>query len=628
MDIMTLEKLNYNELKEVVKGYCVSGLGKALIDKLEPSSNLKIVNRRLDETSEGRRLIDASYHIPLVGIFNVLPYIDKIEKGSSLDPEDLAIMSDFLRGCRKVKSFIKDKEGYAPTLSSYGESITDLSFIEEEINRCIRGSIVDSNSSRELKKIRRGIDECENKIKEKLDRFLKNSENKQYIQEFFISKRNGRYTIPIKASYKNYVQGTIIESSSKGTTVFMEPSTVSKYTSELAILKVEESVEEYKILGMLTELINEKIREVKINIEVIAEYDMIWAKAKYSNDIDGIKPELNEHGYIKIVNGKYPLIKNPVPLNFEIGDDYRTLIITGPNAGGKTVVLKTVGILTLAVQSGFHIPAEEGTEISVFNKIFVDIGDNQSIENALSTFSSHVKNLAGIIKESSKSTLLLFDEIGSGTEPNEGAALAIAILEELYHKGCITIATTHYGEIKNFSQEHTDFENAAMEFKKDTLEPLYKLHIGKSGDSNALYISKKMGISDSIIERTRKYIETKKYNYDVINSSKVIKKKEEVEEVNLKYNYCMGDKVLLLDNNESAIVYKELDELNNLTVFYKKEFIKVNYKRVKLELTASELYPEGYDLNQIFISYKERKLEHDIIRGSKKALKKVRKSTI
>lgn len=628
MDIMTLEKLNYNELKEIVKGYCVSGLGKALIDKLEPSSNLKIVNRRLDETSEGRRLIDASYHIPLVGIFNVLPYIDKIEKGSSLDPEDLAIMSDFLRGCRKVKSFIKDKEGYAPTLSSYGESITDLSFIEEEINRCIRGSIVDSNASRELKKIRRGIDECENKIKEKLDRFLKNSENKQYIQEFFISKRNGRYTIPIKASYKNYVQGTIIESSSKGTTVFIEPSTVSKYTSELSILKAEESVEEYKILGMLTELINEKIREVKINIEVIAEYDMIWAKAKYSNDIDGIKPELNEHGYIKIVNGKYPLIKNPVPLNFEIGDDYRTLIITGPNAGGKTVVLKTVGILTLAVQSGFHIPAEEGTEISVFNKIFVDIGDNQSIENDLSTFSSHVKNLARIIKESSKSTLLLFDEIGSGTEPNEGAALAIAILEELYHKGCITIATTHYGEIKNFSQEHTHFENAAMEFKKDTLEPLYKLHIGKSGDSNALYVSKKMGIPDSIIERTRKYIETKKYNYDVINSSKVIKKKEEVEEVNLKYNYCIGDKVILLDNNESAIVYKELDELNNLTVFYKKEFIKVNYKRVKLELTASELYPEGYDLNQIFISYKERKLEHDIIRGSKKALKKVRKSTI
>ena len=492
MDKVTLEKLNYYELKEIVKSYCVSGLGKSLIDKLEPSSNLNIVNKRLDETSEGRRLLEASYHIPLSGIFDITPHIEKIEKGASLDPEDLTTISDFLRGCRKVKLFVKDKEGYAPTLCSYGDNITDLSYIEDEINKCIRGSVVDSNASKELKKIRRLIDECEEKIRERLDRFLKNSENKQYIQEFFISKRNGRYTIPIKSAYKKYVKGTVIEASSKGSTVFMEPDTISRYTSELATLKIEESIEEYKILGMLTEMLNERIRDLKINIEVIAEYDMIWAKAKYSNDISGIKPKLNNYGYIKIVNGKYPLIKNVVPLNFEVGKCYRTLIITGPNAGGKTVVLKTVGILTLAVQSGFHIAAKEGTEISVFDKIFVDIGDNQSIENALSTFSSHVKNLAEIIKQSTKSTLLLFDEIGSGTEPNEGAALAIAILEELYHKGCITVATTHYGEIKNFSESHPDFENAAMEFKKDTLEPLYKLHIGRSGDSNALYISKKM----------------------------------------------------------------------------------------------------------------------------------------
>lgn len=628
MDKMTLEKLNYYELKEIVKGYCVSGLGKTLIDKLQPSSNLKIVNKRLDETSEGRRLLEASYHIPLSGIFDITPHIEKIEKGASLDPEDLTMVSDFLRGCRKVKLFVKDKEGYAPTLCSYGDNITDLSYIEEEINKCIRGSVVDSNASKELKKIRRLIDDCEDKIRERLDRFLKNSENKQYIQEFFISKRNGRYTIPIKAAYKKYVKGTVIEASSKGSTVFMEPDTISRYTSEIATLKIEESIEEYKILGMLTEMLNERIRDLKINIEVIAEYDMIWAKAKYSNDILGIKPKLNDHGYIKIVDGKYPLIKNGVPLNFEVGEDYRTLIITGPNAGGKTVVLKTVGMLTLAVQSGFHIAAKEGTEISVFDKIFVDIGDNQSIENALSTFSSHVKNLAEIIKQSTKSTLLLFDEIGSGTEPNEGAALAIAILEELYHKGCITIATTHYGEIKNFSEMHKDFENAAMEFKKDTLEPLYKLHIGRSGDSNALYISKKMGISDSIINKARKYIETKDYNYGLIRDSKVIKKKEEVEVLESKYNYSVGDRVILLEKNESAIVYKEIDELNNIVVFYKNNFIHVNYKRLKLDVSASELYPEGYDLNQLFTSYKERKLDHDISRGSKKALKEIRKNSI
>lgn len=538
MDKTTLEKLNYFELKEIVKEYCVSGLGKALIDKLEPSSNIKLVNKRLDETSEGRRLIDASYNIPLEGIFNVVPYIDKIEKGLSLEPEELTTMSSFLRGSRKVKSFIKDKEGYAPTLSSYGENITDLSYIEEEINRSIRGSMVDSNASKNLKKIRRLIEECEAKIKERLEKFLKNSENKKYIQDFFVSKRNGKYTIPIKAEFKKYVEGTIIEASSRGTTVFIEPKVVSKYTSELAILKVEESMEEYKILGGLTEMLYEKIRELKMNIDVISEYDMIWAKAKYSNAIRGIKPKLNDYGYIKIVDGKYPLIKDGVPLNFEIGKDYRTLIITGPN---------------------------------------------------------------------------------------EGAALAIAILEELYHKGCITIATTHYGEIKNFSKEHPDFENAAMEFEKDTLEPLYKLSIGKCGDSNALYISKKMGISDAIIERTKQYIEKKNYNYELINESKIAKYEEIVEVLQKIEDYSIGDRVILLDNNDSAIVYKELDDLNNLVVFYKNDFMEVNYKRVKLDIKATELYPEDYDFNQLFTSYKERKLEHDINRGSKKALKNIKK---
>lgn len=624
MDKISLDKLNYYDLKEIVKSYCVSGLGKTLIDKLEPSSNLKVVNRRLDETSEGRKLLDVSYHLPLEGIHNIFPLIDKMDKGGVLEPSDLTMVSDFLRGCRKVKMFLKDKEGYAPTLCSYAENISDLSYIEEEINISIRGSVVDSNASKDLKKIRKQIDTCEGKIKEKLDKFLRNSSNKECIQEFFISQRNGRYTIPIKAAYKNKVAGSIVEVSSKGTTVFMEPDIVSKFTSELNVLQAEESMEVYKILAILTEMIYQRIKDLKINVEVISEYDMIWAKAKYSLDIQGIKPKINDYGYTKILKGRYPLIKNGVPLDFEIGKDYRTLIITGPNAGGKTVVLKTLGMLTLAVQSGFHIGAKEGTEISIFQDVFVDIGDNQSVENALSTFSSHVQNLARIIKESGKSTLLLFDEIGSGTEPNEGAALAIVILEELYHKGCITVATTHYGEIKDYSHNHPDFENAAMEFKKETLEPLYKLTIGKTGDSNALYISKKMGISDSIIERTRTYIENKDYNYATIKESKK-KKVKEVESEEKYYDFSVGDKVLLLDKNDSAIIYKGRDEFNNVVVLYDKEFIEVNYKRVKIELKAEELYPEGYDLNQLFVSYKDRKLERDIERGSKKALKKLRK---
>lgn len=523
MDKNMLEKLNYESLKEIVKGYCVSGLGRCLIDKLEPSGNIKVVRERLKETSEARNLLDAAYHIPLDGIFNVAPYIEMIEKGSALEASDLTQISDFLRGCRKVKKFFENKEGYAENLSIYAINISNLSSIEEEINRSITGSMVNSNASRTLKKTRRLIDECEGKVSEKLNKFLKNSENKKCIQEFFISKRNGRFTIPIKAAFKNNIDGVIIEVSSKGSTVFMETSVISKLTSELETLKLEESMEEYRILGELTELVSEKIRELKMNIEVIANFDMIFAKAKYSKEVQGIEPKLNNYGFIKIVDGKYPLIKNSVPLNLEIGENYRTLIITGPNAGGKTVVLKTVGMLTLAVQSGLHIAAKEGSEIAVFENIFVDIGDNQSVENALSTFSSHVKNLAYILKGSGKSSLLLFDEIGSGTEPNEGAALAISILEEFYHKGCITIATTHYGEIKNFSKEHPDFENAAMEFKKETLEPLYRLQIGKAGDSNALYISKKMGIPDKILDRTKNYIENKNYNLGKVKESKVKK---------------------------------------------------------------------------------------------------------
>lgn len=626
MKEITLEKLHYYELKEIVKSYCVSGLGKALLDKLKPSENIKVVEKRLNETSEGRRLMDASYHMPLEGIFNVMPMIEKVDKGLSLDPDELNMMSDFLRGCRKVKTFIKDKEGYAPTLSAYGENISDLSYIEDEINISIKGNMVDSNASKELKKIRKHIDICEGKIRERLDKFLRNGENKEYIQEFFISQRNGKFTIPIKAAYKNQVLGNIVEASSKGTTVFMEPNVISKYTTELSILKAEESVEEYRILATLTELIYERIRDIKMNIEVISEYDMIWAKAKYSDAINGIKPKLNERGYIKIVQGRYPLIKNSVPLNFEIGKDYRSLIITGPNAGGKTVVLKSIGMMILAVQSGFHIEAKEGTEISVFRNIFVDIGDDQSIENSLSTFSSHVKNLASIIKESTKSSLLLFDEIGSGTEPNEGAALAIAILEELYKKGCITVATTHYGEIKNFSRQHPDFENAAMEFKKDTLEPLYKLHIGKSGDSNALYISKKMGIPDLIIEKTKQYIEDKNYNYDLVKESKIVKERIDVRKENeYEYKYKVGDRVIFLEKNEAAIVYKEKDKLNNITLLYDGKFIEVNIRRIKLDVKADDLYPEGYDMNQLFVSFKDRKFEHDIERGSKKAIKKLLK---
>lgn len=362
-------------------------------------------------------------------------------------------------------------------------------------------------------------------------------------------------------------------------------------------------------------------------MEVISEYDMVFAKAKYSQATNGITPKLNNHGYIKIVNGKHPLLsKSAVPLNFELGNDYRGLIITGPNAGGKTVTLKTVGILTLMTQCGFDICANEDTEISIFEKIFVDIGDNQSIENALSTFSSHINNIANIMDIANNKTLVLFDEIGSGTEPNEGASLAIAILEEFYQMGAILVASTHYGELKKFATEHPHFQNAGMMFNKETLDPMYKLVIGKSEDSNALFISKKMGIKDKVLKRAKKYIEEKNYNFELVKASKLVTKtEEETQPLREVPNLETGDKVMLLDYDDYGIVYKPIDKFNNIKVLYNKEFIDVNIKRVNLYLKAKDLYPENYDLNTLFVSFKDIKLEKDIARGSKKALKKIQK---
>ncbi|CAI8711433.1 DNA mismatch repair protein MutS2 [Bacillus sp. IT-79MI2] len=626
MNKMTFEKLQYNELKEIVKSYCVSGLGKQLLNKLEPSTSIKVVKNRLNETTEARAILDAEGHVPFFGISNIDSTIQKLEKGMILDPTELVSVSDFLRGCRKVKKFMLDKEFFAPVLASYANSMSEFKSVEEEIDFSIKGNSIDSAASKELKRIRNNIDSLEGKIKERLSKFLNSSANKKYIQEFFISKKDDRYTIPVKASYKNQVAGTIVEVSSKGSTVFIEPNTVTKLNVELASLKAEEAMEEYQILATLSGMILEDIYNIKINMELISQYDMVFAKAKFSKHIGGIEPKLNDYGYVKLVHCKHPLLAGEVvPLHFEIGRNYRSLIITGPNAGGKTIVLKTIGLLTLATMSGLHIAGDKETEIAVFENIFVDIGDNQSIENALSTFSSHMKNLSEIMRVSNNNTLLLFDEIGSGTEPNEGAAIAISILEEFYYMGCTTVATTHYGEIKRFSEMHSDFMNAAMQFNSETLEPMYKLMIGKSGESNALWISRKMNVRENVLQRAKGYMENKEYRLERVNESRLRKPKIVKEKAEEKDEYKKGDRVKLLDYDDFGIVYKEKDNFFNIVVFYNAQFIEVNVKRISLEVQAKELYPEGYDLDTLFVDYKERKMQHDIERGSKKALRKIQK---
>ncbi|MBC9810627.1 endonuclease MutS2 [Carnobacterium maltaromaticum] len=625
MNLTTIEKIQFNQVKEQIERHCVSSLGKKRFKKLQLNAKPVVVTTRYNETEEARALLDAKLTMPFMGLSSIDVFMEQLEKGLLLEASSLIDVADFLRSGRMIRRFMEKYESLAPTLTMYARSISEFTEIEDEIYFSIKNGQVADEASKELRRIRRLIAEKESKIEERLSKFLKNKDNQKQIQEFFVSKKNERFTIPIKAAYKNQVAGTIIETSSKGTTVFIEPTAVTKLNDELAMLKVEESTEIYQILATLSGLILENLVPIQLNLETIAEYDMIFARGKYSRLIQGVTPKLNQRGYIHLVNAVHPLIEaNAVPLNFTVGEDYRGLIITGPNAGGKTVVLKTVGLLALMTLLGIQLPVDEGTEMGLFEGIFVDIGDSQSLENALSTFSSHIQNIADIMQVAPRNSLVLFDEIGSGTEPNEGAALAIAILEEFYQRGNIVVATTHYGEIKRYSEIHPDFINAAMAFDQATLTPLYQLLMGESGESNALWIAKKMNLKEHVIQQAQRYMEDKDYSLTKTsipkNKTMIDSQTERAESVSLLKK---GDRVLLLDYNENGLVFEDNPLRETVTVFYRNDYHEVVPKRLKLEVLATDLYPPDYDLSTLFTSYTERKLDHDINRGSKKALKKI-----
>lgn len=429
--------------------------------------------------------------------------------------------------------------------------------------------------------------------------------------------------VPFKASYKNKVPGNIIEQSNKGTTVFIEPVAVEKASMNHQLLKAEEIAEEYQILAFLTGALAEQEQAIDLIIETVTRLDIIFARGKYSREIQGVTPEVNQAEYIKIKQGRHPLLpEDAVPLDFELGNNYRGLVITGANAGGKTVVLKTVGLLTLMAMFGLQVPAAKGTELAVFDEVFVDIGDQQNIENALSTFSGHMQNIAEILRKVKRNTLVLLDEIGSGTEPNEGAALAVAIMETMYEKGALIVATTHYGEIKKFANDHEDFIPAAMAFDREALQPKYLLQVGETGESQALWIAKKMNMSEKLIQQANHYIHDKDYQRKK-KEFKVVKAKEPTIKQK-KQLFSKGDRVLSTMHQKEALVYEDMGE-EMITIYLNKEMIMVPRKRLNLKMSAEQLYPDGYELDQLFTDFQTRKREKDLLRGSKKAHKQLLK---
>lgn len=625
-----LNILGYKAIKETIKTHASSNLGKKLVDDMMPNIKPKIVLNKYDEVREAVTIIREGSGIRLGGINDITPFISKLEKGMFLRPEELLKVADFLRCIRHVKKSIEKYEFVAPKLYSYSIGLESFKSIETEIEFCLEGDIVHSRASSALDKIRRKISTLHAKRIDRLNKFLAADKNARHIQENFYSQRDNRYVIPIKSSARKFVEGTVVDSSATGSTVYVEIDSIKDLNVEIIMLKAQEEEACNEILRRLSDLVFGHVNGINDAVHIIGAYDFIFAKAKYSVAIGGNEIKIRDDEVIDLKKARHPMLGNEaVPLDISIGSDYRTLIITGPNTGGKTITLKTVGLMALMTQSGILPPVGTNSSISIFNKILVDIGDSQSIEQSLSTFSGHMKSLVNIVNKSSRRSLVLIDEIGTGTDPKDGAALGIAILEEIYNRGGIALASTHYSKIKEYSEIHEGFLNASMDFDRETLQPLYKLLIGVAGESNALWISKELGLADKIIHRVKQINGT----HEIVMArkiSKFSKKKSRVDELRAeavvdtnRVMYNKGDRVIINETSEDRLIFEHKVDTHMVTVFKEGNYEDIQEKRVTLDKRREILYPDGYDLDQLFISFKQRKLDKDIKKGRFKNLQEL-----
>ena len=625
------ETLEFDKVISMLEEHALSDKVKSRIRKLEPFLSEAEVSLHLNETTEAKLIIERYGNPPLSGMIELEKSLSLLGKGTFLMPEQLGNIAQFLTSCRRIKGYLKKAESTTTSVASYGKSIYALSETEDEINRTVRGSQLDDRASPVLADIRRKIISAGAQVKSKLDLLLRN--NKVWFSEDFVSVRNGHYTLPVKREYKNNVSGTVIDVSQSGSTYFIEPSAARKLQEEIALLHIEEENEVRRILYMLTALVEDDLTFIKVNVEAMESLDFIFAKAKLSIAMKAIPLCVSAERKIKIKSGRHPLLKSEtvVPLDFNIGGDIKGVIITGPNTGGKTVALKTIGLLSLMAQSGLHVPAEDGC-FTMNNYVLCDIGDGQSISENLSTFSSHMTNIIQILQKADDQSMVLLDELGSGTDPAEGMGLAIAVLEELSRKNCLFVATTHYPEIKDFAKSTPGLVNARMAFDRQSLLPLYQLEIGEAGESCALFIAKRLGLPQRMIERASIAAYGNKASIitdiptNLITSPIITEqngqpiqriKKQEIKKApdnprSMRFN--IGDSVMVYPQKMIGIVYQKANEKGDIGIQVKNKKLMINHKRLKLHVAANELYPDNYDFSIIFDSAENRKKRHDMER--------------
>ena len=522
MEKRVLKTLEYDKILAMLKERASCCISRELVDTMEPSGDFDTVERELKLTAEAETLFYKTGRSPVDDFPDMRHCLERMHAALFLSTGELLGIASCLKAARIAKDILAKEVGEESYLYNLAGLLITHRSAEEEINRCIinEDEIFDG-ASPALARIRRAMRLANEKVREKLNSMIRSTAYQKYLQEPIITIRNGRFVIPVKQEYRQQVPGLIHDQSSSGATLFIEPSAVVELGNEYKKLLAEEADEIERILTELTAMLAPYADEVREDLNIMGQIDLVFAKAKLSRELNAVMPRLNRNNYVRIVRGRHPLISSDrvVPIDIWIGSDYRSLIITGPNTGGKTVTLKIVGLFALMVQSGIFVPANEGSEFPVFEHIYADIGDEQSIEQSLSTFSSHMKNIVGILDRADENSLVLLDELGAGTDPIEGAALAMSILEELNDRHCICVSTTHYSEIKAFAMTHEGMENASMEFDIDRLCPTYRLYIGIPGKSNAFEISSRLGLPNSIIDKAKGFLKGEDVRFEDIISS-------------------------------------------------------------------------------------------------------------
>lgn len=507
-----LRVLEFHKVKDQLVEHVSSSLGKRKAESLMPSTDFEEVVRWQEETDEAVKVLRIKGNVPLGGIFDIRPHVKRSVIGGMLSPQELTQVASTIHASRQIKRFIEefvDERSSLPILLNYVSSYNVLVDLESTIRNAIddNGEVLDS-ASEALRSLRNQLRTKESRVRERLESMIRSSNAQKMLSDAIITIRNDRFVIPVKQEYKGHYGGIVHDQSSSGQTLFIEPQSIVQLNNELQEIRVKEQQEVERILIELSGKVAEESAVLEIIVEVLAEIDFMFAKARYSKRIKGTKPLVNNEGRISLFKARHPLIPvdEVVANDVTLGKDFTTIVITGPNTGGKTVTLKTVGLCTLMSQAGLQIPALDGSETAVFGAVYADIGDEQSIEQSLSTFSSHMVNIVDILNKVDFNSLVLFDELGAGTDPQEGAALAISILDEVYKRGARVIATTHYPELKAYGYNREGVINASVEFDIETLSPTYKLLIGVPGRSNAFEISKRLGLNNEVIQTARSYI--------------------------------------------------------------------------------------------------------------------------